>query len=244
MQKKYDRKQQIMSSSKTNTLSLLEQTLEYEFKDLSLLKLALTHGSFFHERKQTGASNETLEFLGDAILDFVISDILFEMFPEKREGDLSKMRAAIVNEKTLEKIAHSINLGQFLYLGVGEEKGGGREKPSILADTLEALIAAIYQDGGVGAVRTFVKKLFKDALRDVENSFNSFDYKSTLQQYFQAIHRRVPRYCVIKESGPDHDKVFQVKIMFGERELANGSGHSKKEAEQDAARQALRVLEV
>ena len=233
-----------MSSSEIKTLIKFQQTLGYEFSDEGLLKKALTHSSFVRKKVAVYFQNERLEFLGDAVLSLIVSDLLMEMFPEMEEGDLSKMRAALVNAKTLSHIAAGLNLGDYLFLGLGEEKTGGRSKESITSSALEAVIAAIYRDGGLPAARKFIKNHFRNTIIDMEEKADTMDYKSTLQQYLQARHRKTPKYVLVKETGPDHQKEFEVKIVFAKKELARGLGKNKKEAEQDAARLALQGFEV
>ena len=233
-----------MSSSEIKTLIKFQQLLGYEFSDEALLKKALTHSSSVRRKIQSSLQNERLEFLGDAVLSLIVSDLLMEIFPEKAEGDLSKMRASLVNAKTLAKIALNLNVGDYLFLGRGEEKTGGRGKESITSSALEAVIAAIYRDGGLPAARKFIKNHFRKVILEMENELACFDYKSTLQQYLQARHRKVPKYILVNETGPDHKKEFEVKIIFDHKELAKGLGKNKKEAEQDAARLALQGFEV
>ncbi|MBI2027583.1 MAG: ribonuclease III [Deltaproteobacteria bacterium] len=222
----------------------LEHLLQYPFHDSLLLQKALTHGSFKHENQHSEFHNERLEFLGDAILDLVISDILMKKFETKREGDLSKMRATLVNEKTLSNISRKLNLGEFLFLGRGEEKSGGRGKDSILACALEAILAAIYLDGGFQKVYEVVAHLFDHEIEDVENHYDSFDYKSSFQQFVQLKHHTTPQYRVIQENGPDHKKIFEVNLVLKSKILSKGQGKSKKEAEQNAAKQALMQLDI
>jgi len=233
-----------MALSETNTLNELQAQLGYFFKDLALLKKALTHGSYYHENKNHSSHNERFEFLGDAILDFIISDILMDTFPLKREGDLSQMRAAIVNQKTLAEMATQLQLGEYLYLGRSEEKTEGRKKPSILSSTFEALVTAIYKDGGFEEVKLCIQNLFMNIINQVEAHYESIDSKSRLQQVFQERFKMVPSYKIISQEGPDHQKTFEVALTFQGEELARGRGKNKKEAEYQAASKALKSLEV
>jgi ribonuclease-3 len=222
----------------------LEKRLEYRFRDRGLLEHALTHRSRAHEDVTGGvADNESLEFLGDAVLGFVIADLLFREFPQYDEGHKSKIKASLVSAPVLAGLSEQLALGEHLLLGRGEEKTGGRRKQALLADTLEAIIAAIYVDGGVEAAREFILRAFRDLLQDVrENRLLTVltgDYKSALQEFVQARNLSVPEYRVAAEAGPDHYKRFQVEVWVEGAAVARGEGRSKKEAEQVAARRAL-----
>jgi len=220
----------------------LEERLGHEFSNRELLERALTHKSFANEHPDLGRSdNERLEFLGDAVLDLVIGHKLMDRYPDLREGDLSMMRAQIVSESGLAAIARKVHLGKFLYLGKGESQTGGRDKPSLLSDALEAVFAAIYLDGGLDAARAAVTRLFDEHIAEVAVPGFS-DFKTRLQERTQAEFKEPPSYEVIAESGPDHDKTFDVAVRLRERELARASGKSKKEAEQRAAEAALVAL--
>ena len=225
-------------------LERLQERLGYNFGDRRILLQALTHTSYGHEylQEMTVAlrDNERLEFLGDAILDVVISDILLESFPNANEGQLSKMRAAVVNEKTLAQVSLSIRLQDCVRLGKGEEQTRGREKPSILSSTLEALIAAIYLDGGFTAVYPVVRHLF--ALFFAEETTHFCDHKSQLQEVVQAKWKVTPTYHLRGTHGPDHAKIFEVEVRMRGEMLASASGTSKKDAEQNAARSALDTI--
>ena len=225
------------------TLTDLQERIRYPFGDPRLLLLALTHVSFGHENHQEKSlahrDNERFEFLGDAVLDLVISDLLLESFPEAAEGQLSKMRAAVVNEKTLFEIAKSLNLSPLMRLGKGELRTGGDAKPSILASAFEALIAAIYIDGGFNAVYPVIRYLFAP-LFNQENCLISFqDYKTKLQEVMQSKFKLTPTYHLVGSVGPDHAKVFTVEVRLREQVLASAEGSSKKDAEQNAAKSAL-----
>ena len=220
----------------------LEQRLGHRFQDLRLLEQALTHKSYLNENPTSGrADNERLEFLGDALLGFVIGELLMEAFPGRSEGELSKTRAQIVNEVGLAEVALDIDLGQWLFLGRGEEQSGGRHKPSLLADACEAVMAAIYLDGGFSASIEAVRRLFGDRVLAIREAGNG-DFKTRLQEEVQGRMRLQPRYQVVGESGPAHDKRFEVALYLGDREYARGAGRSKKEAEQRAAELALGCL--
>lgn len=220
----------------------LEQRLGHQFRDFRLLEQALTHKSFLNENPTSGrADNERLEFLGDALLGFVIGELLMEAFPGRSEGELSKTRAQIVNEIGLAEVAQAIDLGQWLFLGRGEEQSGGRHKPSLLADACEAVMAAIYLDGGFTASLCAVRRLFGERVLAIREAGIS-DFKTRLQEEAQGKLRLQPRYQVVGESGPPHDKRFEVALYLGEREYARATGRSKKEAEQRAAEMALGCL--
>ncbi len=226
----------------------LEMSLGYEFRDKGLLEHALTHRSRAHEDASGGvADNESLEFLGDAVLGLVISDRLFREFPEYDEGRKSKAKALLVSAPTLARVGEQLGLGDYLLLGRGEEKTGGRQKPSLIADTFEAVVAAVYLDGGVEAADAFIERLFRDALEDVRAgrtlSGGVADHKSSLQEWLQANDRPLPVYRPVATRGPDHRKVFEVEVTVGSEAVSRGEGRSKKEAEQQAASRALLLLQ-
>jgi len=221
----------------------LEQALGYAFENPALLQEALTHRSYVHEhRMEAGSDNERLEFLGDAVLDLIISDMLLKAFPDLQEGSLSRYRARLVNERRLAAMARRLHLGESLRLGRGEALGGGREKTSILADALEAVVAAVYRDGGLEAARKVVERLVQPDLTRLEESKEHQDYKTLLQERCQAVQAPLPLYRVVAEKGPDHRKVFEVEVVV-EGTAHRGRGTSKKEAEQQAARAALAWLQ-
>lgn len=218
----------------------LQQELGYTFGDQSLLKTALTHSSYSKEQGMGLQSNERLEFLGDAFFDAVIGEELFRIFPEKEEGLLSRIRATIVCEKSLARAARRLHLGDYMLLGHGEEKTGGRQRESILADALEAVIGAVYLDSGFETVQTVVLRLFREAIDDTKRGkFIIYDYKTHLQEKLQAQGITQIRYEMTGEAGPDHNKTFTVCLYADGRALAQGSGKSKKQAEQKAAQKAL-----
>jgi ribonuclease-3 len=219
----------------------LQKAINYRFRDRGLLEHAMTHTSRANEDVTGGViDNESLEFLGDAVLGFIIADTLFREFPEWDEGEKSKTKASMVSTFALAKQAERLHLGDHLLLGRGEEKTGGRRKQALLADTYEALIAAVYLDGGIDAARAFIKREFApliDAAR--RDGVSGQDYKSGLQELVQARSQPLPEYRLVGTFGPDHEKRFEVEVLVGGESLARASGPSKKEAEQEAARLAL-----
>ena len=217
----------------------LQRELGYRFNDPSLLVRAVTHVS--SQRNKSGAHNEVLEFLGDAVLDLAISDLLMHRFPDKSEGDLSRMRAGLVNSAVLAEKANGLELGSLLFLGKGEERSGGRGKASILAGAFEALLGAVYQDGGYEPARRLVERFFAT---DVQvKQLGQQDYKTRLQEISQMLFREPPVYRIISESGPDHEKRFVTEIAVGGKVLGKGEGRSKKQSEQEAALKALTQLQ-
>ena len=222
----------------------LEHAAAYRFRDRGLLEHAMTHTSRANEDVSGGVfDNESLEFLGDAVLGFVIADILFREFPGFDEGQKSKTKASLVSTATLARQAERLTLGEHLLLGRGEEKTGGRRKQALLADGYEALIAAIYLDGGVEQARAFIAREFAPLLDDVrEHGIAGQDYKSALQEYLQSHDQPLPEYRVAGTIGPDHNKLFQVEVVVKGEAIADATGPSKKEAEQEAARRALEKL--
>ncbi|PYR61468.1 MAG: ribonuclease III [Acidobacteria bacterium] len=222
----------------------LEHAAAYRFRDRGLLEHAMTHTSRANEDVSGGVfDNESLEFLGDAVLGFVIADILFREFPGFDEGQKSKTKASLVSTATLARQAERLTLGEHLLLGRGEEKTGGRRKQALLADGYEALIAAIYLDGGVEQARAFIAREFAPLIDDVrEHGIAGQDYKSALQEYLQSHDQPLPEYRVAGTIGPDHNKLFQVEVVVKGEAIADATGPSKKEAEQEAARRALEKL--
>jgi ribonuclease-3 len=223
----------------------LQQAIGYRFRDRGLLEHAMTHTSRANEDVSGGVhDNESMEFLGDAVVGFVIADVLFREFPDFDEGEKSKTKAALVSTTTLARQAERLNLGEHLLLGRGEEKTGGRRKQALLADGYEALIAAIYLDGGIEHVRAFIVREFAPLLSEVQQHgiAGSQDYKSALQELLQARDLPLPEYRLVGTMGPDHRKLFQVEVVVNGEALAESTGPSKKEAEQDAARAALEKL--
>lgn len=233
-----------MKAREHGSLHELESAIGYRFREPRLLETALTHRSYMNEHPDEEAtSNERLEFLGDAVLDLAISHLLMETHPDEPEGVLSKWRAALVNEKSLAQKAQSLGLGDYLLLGRGEERTDGRNKPSLLADAYEALLAAIYLDGDFSEAFKVIYRQFQSDVVRKPWEVTSEDFKTQLQEYTQSVLKVTPRYVLIGEEGPDHDKVFHVQLDLGGGRKSVGRGKSKKEAEQWAAREMLeRVL--
>jgi ribonuclease III len=221
----------------------LQSTLGIVFNDPSLLKLALTHSSFINENPGTApVSYERLEFLGDAVLGLVIAEKLYHDLSGAPEGELTRLRAALVRRETLAQIANGFSLGEYLYLGVGEEAGGGRQKPINLAGAFESLIAAIYLDKGLETARVFILQAFGPQVHQQADQAAGTNYKSKLQEIMQAERQITPEYLIISASGPDHDRIFTVEVKVRNEVLGQGSGKSKKSAEMEAARSALKSL--
>ena len=224
-------------------LAVLQQILGVSFKDLSLLEQALVHSSYVNENPGSAlTSNERLEFLGDAVLGLVIAEKLYHDLPSFTEGEMTKLRATLVCRDTLAQAARAVGLGDYLYLGKGEEASGGRHKPVNLAGALEAMIAAIYLDQGAATAKDFILRLFNKEFQKVVSQGAEVNYKSQLQELIQAREQQTPTYHVIEATGPDHDKRFTVEVKVGDTVLGRGSGRSKKEAETEAARSALERL--
>jgi ribonuclease-3 len=221
------------------SLTQLQAELGHRFADAALLARCLTHVSY--ERSQKDGHNEVLEFLGDAVLDLAISELLIRHYPERSEGDLSRMRAGLVNSDALAEKAAQLNLGALLRLGKGEERSGGRTKPSILAGAFEALVGAVFRDGGYGAALALVERYFAANLG--EKQLGQRDFKTRLQEISQRLFRAPPDYRIVFEKGPDHAKRFVTEIAVNGKVLGRGEGSSKKQSEQEAARQALRELQ-
>ena len=222
-------------------INKLEEAIGYRFKDITLLQNALTHSSYANERWHDSLkSNERLEFLGDSLLGMVVAAYLYMAFPDRPEGELTRMRADMVCEQALAKIALQISLGEHLLLGNGEEQGGGRTRASILADAVESVIAACFLDGGMEAARNFINTF---VLEDVPvRKLRNADYKTALQELVQQKRNQVLTYTMVGESGPDHDKRFEVELTLNGQVVGHGIGSSKKRAEQDAARNAMEAL--
>ena len=217
----------------------LQNKIDYYFKNKDLLKEALTHSSYANEHKSQHLKyNERLEFLGDSVLSFVVSDYIFKNCPELPEGELTKLRASLVCEKSLFEFAKKINLGKYLFFSKGERNNGGAERPSILA---EALIAAIYIDGGISNASKFILNFIIPAIKNLRVK-KLKDYKTTLQEIIQKNPGEMLEYVLIKESGPPHDKHFVVEVHLNSNVIGKGGGRSKKEAEQQAAREALELM--
>ncbi len=228
-------------------LSFLESALSYVFRQPRLLRQALTHKSYVNETKEKDCKdNERFEFLGDAVLDLVMCQALVEGFPDLPEGDLSKMKAKMVSEEVLADVARKVDLGAYLFLGKGEIQSEGQEKPSLLSDALEALIAAIYLDAGadhgLAEARRVILLLFSEAMQTLQQGEVLFDYKTALQEYSQKQFASLPAYRVMNETGPDHEKQFKVGVFVDGRLCGTGFGKSKKVAEQEAAQKALSAI--
>ncbi len=214
----------------------LETIIGYTFKDPTLLETALTHTSFANESKTPISHNERLEFLGDSVLSIVVADYLFHQWKDRPEGELTRARASLVCESALHEFAKEIELGKFLRLGKGEERGGGRNRPSVVSDAFEALIAALYLDGGIEVARKFILPFI------TEGKTAEADYKTQLQEVIQQNPEERLRYELEGEEGPDHDKRFKMAVYLNSNVIGRGIGHSKKAAEQAAAKEALRLM--
>ena len=219
----------------------LEKAIGYQFRDLSLLQNALAHSSYANERWHNSLmSNERLEFLGDSVLGMLVANYLYRTFPNRPEGELTRMRADMVCEKTLARVAGQLELGKHLLLGKGEEQGGGRSRDSILADAVESVIAACYLDGGMEAAKAFVEKFILVTVPT--QKMNNADYKTALQELVQQKKNQTLSYRLVGESGPDHDKKFEVELTLNGTVVGTGTGSSKKRAEQQAAQVAMEKL--
>lgn len=232
------------SSERLNKLRELENELGYHFNDISILNMALTHSSYVNENNvPKDRFNERHEFLGDAVLELVVSDYLFKKYPNSTEGVLTKKRAQLVCEKSFGSFGELLKLGEYLLLGKGEESSGGRHKLSILADTFEALCGAIYLDGGIFFIQNFLKKLIENSQENEEESI-FIDYKSMFQEYNHKENLGDFSYELISEKGPSHDKEFNINLLLNKKIISSGFGKSIKKAEQDAAKKALLILGV
>lgn len=219
----------------------LEKKLGYEFKNKDLLATALTHSSYANENRKSGAeSNERLEFLGDSVLGMIVASYLYNMYPDLPEGRMTRFRAELVCERSLHGVAEELGLGEYMSFGKGEELGGGRTRPSILADAVEAVLAAVFIDGGFAAAKDMVDRFILSRAAAVESG--SADYKTRLQEYLQREGTQEITYRMAGESGPDHQKTFTAEVCLNGKVLGSGDGHSKKEAEQAAARSAIEAL--
>ena len=222
-------------------MEALEERLGYKFKNINLLKNSLTHSSYANEVRGGFSSNERLEFLGDSVLSVIVSDYIYKHYPNMPEGELTKLRASLVCEKSLCTFSRELHLGEFLMLGKGEEKGGGRERDSILADAFEAVLAAMYLDGGMEVARQHVLRFVLPELNHTDDEVFK-DYKTALQEIIQRNPEEEVTYILTDESGPDHDKLFTVEVHLNSNVIGTGSGKSKKQAEQSAAKQALQLM--
>ncbi len=219
-------------------------SLGYEFKNMALEQQALTHSSLLHENKMPGPDNQRLEFLGDAVLQLTMTEHLYQLFPDFSEGRLTKLRAALVNRYVLEKLAIKLDLGNYLLLGKGEDANGGRKRSSNLADAMEAVIGAVYLDSGIECAREVIHTLFADDIEAMRQAPREVNPKGELQEMLQAKSHESPVYEIVSAEGRDHDKTFEARVLWQGTELGRGSGHSKKQAEIDAALNALLGLEL
>jgi len=233
--------------TRSPSIDSLQTSLAYRFTHETFLEEALTHTSYVNERKQADTThNERLEFLGDAVLSLVMSEYLASRLPHCSEGALSKLKAKLVSESSLARVARRLQLGEYLKLGRGEDRSRGREKDSLLSDAMEAVIAAVHLDGGFAASRAVTLHLFTDELRSVTDQSEqpgSDDFKTQFQEWCQKRHEMLPRYETVRQSGPDHEKLFEVVVWVKDEVAGRGIGRSKKEAEQSAAKQALQRVD-
>ena len=234
MENKNDEQKQ---SEKTKQLEKLQKNIGYKFKNIKLLEKALTHTSYAYEHEIE--SNEKLEFLGDSILEFVSSDYLYQNYPKLKEGEMTKVRATVVCESSLYKVAKLHDFSDFLYVGKSEQLTKGNQKPAILADSVEAVIAAMYIDGGLEPAQKFITENLKEEIENATKHVGLKDYKTVLQEKMQEHGNVKIRYKIIKEIGPDHDKTFEAEVEVNGKKLARGRGKSKKQAEMEAAKKAL-----
>ena len=233
-----------MSNVAPDTISEFERALGYKFRDRDLLARSLTHKSFANERRETSSShNERLEFLGDTVLGFVIGELIYRSFPNLQEGSLSKIKAHLVSSSTLAAKGRELGIGRYLRMGAGEARSGGGEKLSLLADGFEAVVAAIYLDGGLPAAEAFLRRVFGPDVTGIDIGDLSFqDYKTVLQESAQALGLPLPEYRIVDEYGPDHEKVFVIQVFWNGEAFAYGRGASKREAQRKAAKEALKKL--
>lgn len=232
-----------MEEPRRKELGELQRVLHAKFRRVELLEQALSHSSFINEQpSEKRPHNEKLEFLGDAVLELVVSHELFDDYPQYCEGELTKLRAAVVRKTTLAKVAKNMGIAPYIRLGKGEEQGGGRKRNSLLADAMEAIIGAIFIDGGLNAARKFILRHFSEEIDRLDHDHHKMDYKSILQEITQSRFQTLPRYAVLSETGPPHDRTYEVSLSIAKEPYAVGSGRNKKEAQQRAARIALRKL--
>lgn len=218
----------------------IQHNINYEFKNMELLYQAMSHSSYINDSKMNKLkSNERLEFLGDAVLELISSEFLFEKYPMKTEGELTKLRASLVSEYPLAQVARQLKLGDYIILSNGEERTGGRNRDSIISDAVEALLGAIYLDGGIEEAKRFV---YTFVLNDIEKKQLFFDSKTMLQELIQKYHLGTLSYELIREDGPDHDKIYEVNAMLDKKVIGTGSGRTKKQAQQQAAYEAIQKL--
>lgn len=234
-----------MKKEKVSILTNLENKLNYRFKNLELLKEALTHPSFHNKyEKDKLINNQRLEFLGDSVLELIVSEYIYKKLSSFSEGELTKIKSIIVSKPTLAKWANNVSLGKYIVLGKGEDLTGGRNKLSILSDCFEALLGAIYLDGGLKKTKKFTLSFIKDEIALITQHTYIEDYKTLLQEISQKKTKCLPKYILIKEKGPDHKKIFCIEVKLKEISYGTGFGDSKKEAEQNAAHNALKKLKI
>ena len=234
----------VLERQRKQELLAFQKKAKCKFKNINLLDIAFHHRSFSNEHSDSPVNNERLEFLGDSVLGMIVAAELYLAYPDKPEGDIAKIKAAVVSEDSLFPIALNLNIDRYLMLGHGEEVSGGRKKKALLADAVEALIGALYLDSGFKAVQRFVLEIIAPQIRLVEQNKHQYrDYKSLLQEYVQKKYRIIPKYLLVETHGPDHDRIFQVKVMIKEMEFGPACGKNKKEAEQAAAEVAWKALE-
>jgi len=231
-----------IDSNRLEELYTLEYKINYTFNDIYLLEQSLTHKSLISDNDDYSRCNERMEFLGDSVLELVISSFLYKEFPNYTEGQLSKLKAVIVSQPILVSCSRELGLGEFIRFGAGEMATGGSEKSSNLANALEAIVAALYLDGGFKAAETFILSILKDKIYELDRDEMKRDYKTALQEYWQASSQESPVYTVVGETGPDHDKRFEVEVTLSGESYGRGIGRSKKEAEQRAAEKALEAI--
>ncbi len=236
--------ERIVEPERRRELKELEKLLEVRFRRIELLDQALSHPSYVNELPEIrGEHYEKLEFLGDAVLELIVSHQLYETYSDYGEGELTKLRAAVVSKPTLAKVAKKIGIDPYIRLGKGEELGGGRRRNSLLADALEALIGAVYLDGGLRSAREFTLRCFGEEIERLDKDQQKMDYKSILQEKTQSIFQTLPRYTVTRESGPPHDRTYEVLLTIKDEPYGVGTGRNKKEAQQNAAQAALGKLD-
>ncbi len=226
-----------------NFLSDLQQKLQYQFKDDQLLLTALTHRSFLNEDRTVVQSNERSEFLGDAVLELITSEFLFQKYPKSPEGELTSLRAKIVQTRTLATLATELGIGEFLRMSKGERASGGMTNASLLADTIEAIIGSMYLDSGIDSAKTFIETFLLNKYEEITKTADVEDWKSRLQELIQAKGGIAPTYQVIHEEGPDHDRTFTIQVYYLDKPQETGTGKSKQAAQQSAARKALEKLQ-
>ncbi len=227
---------------RSDKIKLFIGSLGLEVDNAQLYEQALTHSSYAHEKGHRRSHNERIEFLGDAVLELIVSVYLYETYPKLPEGNLTKLRADLVCEASLARLAYSLNLGQYLRLGRGEIVGGGSSRPSLLADAVEAIIGAVYLDQGLEKCRDYVLELYQPILEELQEGVLRRDYKTLLQEFSQARFAITPVYRIVHESGPDHSKIFEAEVYISSDAVGSGQGRSKKEAEQAAAKEAWSKL--